>query len=286
MVSRMPALSLIIAARNAAAHLGEALASVATDIDCEILLADGGSTDATLDIAVSDPRVRIVSRSDTGIYDGMNRGISQAAGRAVLLLNSDDRLPPGAVQSALAMIDSTPAAEWVSGTALFGSTMDAAVERRHRGPLTPEGAMFGVPAINARMFRRSFLERLGPIRTDLGLASDREFLLRAAQSGAGGAALGQSLYFYRTHAGSRTISGDAAGYARVYSAEQALAQGLCSDPRVDGETRRLANYSAAVTAAKRRLRDMGSGAALPHGAAAVIAGAALFVRWRGRLSGY
>jgi glycosyltransferase involved in cell wall biosynthesis len=282
----MPALSLIIAARNAAAHLGEALASVALDIDCEILLADGGSTDATLDIAAGDPRVRIVSMSDMGIYDGMNRGIAQAAGQAVLLLNSDDMLPPGAAQSALAMLDATPEANWVSGTALFGSNIDAAEERRHYGPLTSEGAMFGVPAINARMFRRSFLERLGPIRTDLGLASDREFLLRTIQSGAHGAALGQPLYFYRIHAGSRTISGDAAGFARVYSAEEALAHGLRSDPRVGGETRRLATYGAALAAAKRWVRGMGHSAALPHGAKAAIAGAALYVRWRGRLSGY
>ncbi|MCW7546059.1 glycosyltransferase [Aurantimonas litoralis] len=280
-------MSIVIAARNAERFLGDAVASVEPGLDCEILLADGGSTDATLTIAARDPRLRIVSRSDGGIYDGMNRGIAAATGDAVLLLNSDDLLPPGAVEAALLRLRADTSAGWVSGTALFGEELASAVERTHRSPLSAEGALFGVPAINARLFRRDLLHGIGPIRTDLGLASDREFLARVARSGRRGLALGTPLYFYRVHEGSRTISGDRSSFARVHRAEEMLSEGLLTSNE-DTELQRLAAASGTVASLKRGLR--GRDVSVVMGAlsrpAQITRGARLSLRWRGQLSGY
>ncbi len=281
-----------MATRNSERFLPDALASVArslgdTGAGAEILVSDGRSDDATVAIASAWPGVRIVSREDSGIYDAMNRAIAAASGTYCLILNSDDLLLDGALGRAIALLNAHPSADFASAPALFGTGIADATARGHYGPLSAEGAMFGIPAINARLFRRAFLQATGPIRTDLGLAADREFLVRIALAGAGGVAIDEPLYLYRVHAGSQTISSDRAGYARVYGAEAMLAERLAGHP--DRDVAALARAAAAIAWVKRRLRRIGTdepAAAAWPALRDVWSGLLLARRWRGRLSGY
>ena len=254
----------------------------------EILVADGGSTDDTLAVAAADPRVRIVSRRDAGIYDGMNQALAAVTGDLVVILNSDDMLLPGAVGEALAAMAHHQSAGWLSAPTLFGPKLEGATLRHHRSILSNEGAMFGIPAINGRIFKRELLGRVGPIRTDLGLAADREFMVRIAGSGLSGLAFEKPFYFYRVHENSHTISGDSAGRRRVYQAEVQLAQTLLADPAIDRDMRRLARASGALARMKLRLARAPAGASVPAMRALpdLVRGLWLARRWRGRLSGY
>lgn len=60
----------------------------------EHLIVDGGSDDGTLEFLQQYNNVchniRILSKSDSGIYEAMNRGIALARGKYVIFLNSDD----------------------------------------------------------------------------------------------------------------------------------------------------------------------------------------------------
>ena len=59
----------------------------------EYWIMDGGSTDGTLSIIreyASDERLHLVSEKDEGIYDAMNKGIKQAKGQLIGIINSDD----------------------------------------------------------------------------------------------------------------------------------------------------------------------------------------------------
>lgn len=58
----------------------------------EHIIIDGGSTDGTLAIIEKnrDKVLKIISESDNGIYDAMNKGIRLATGNIVAILNSDD----------------------------------------------------------------------------------------------------------------------------------------------------------------------------------------------------
>jgi len=61
--------------------------------DAELLVVDGASRDDTVAVVsgYGDPRVRVVSERDKGIFDAMNKGLRLFDGDALGFLNSDDR---------------------------------------------------------------------------------------------------------------------------------------------------------------------------------------------------
>lgn len=68
----------------------------------EYIIVDGNSNDDTMKIIrqyepLFEGRMRIVSESDEGIYDAMNKGIRLATGDLINLLNSDDTFEPDAL---------------------------------------------------------------------------------------------------------------------------------------------------------------------------------------------
>lgn len=56
----------------------------------EIIVKDGGSQDGSIEKLPNDPRIRVVSRKDTGIYDAMNQGIEEARGDYLIFMNCGD----------------------------------------------------------------------------------------------------------------------------------------------------------------------------------------------------
>lgn len=281
-----------MAVRNAAALLPDALASIPPSMgrsgaSYEIVVADGASDDDTVAIASQAPHARLVSRSDGGLYDGMNRAIAAATGATVLLLNGDDELLPGGIAAALDALEREPSKAFASGLALFGAQRQGATLRRYSGPLSPEGIIFGVPAINARVFRRAVLERAGPLRTDLGLAADREYLLRLVQRNEKGAAVEQPIYFYRSHEGSKTLVVTREGAQRVYRANAQFAAHLVESSSASERVRSLARAELAVDRLKLRLTGAdGSDSRSPDtGIFDLLQGIRQAVRWRGVLSG-
>jgi len=61
----------------------------------EHLIVDGGSTDGTMELLRKYEVcgwIKLVSKPDTSVYEGMNNGLTNACGDYVLFLNSDDYL--------------------------------------------------------------------------------------------------------------------------------------------------------------------------------------------------
>jgi glycosyltransferase involved in cell wall biosynthesis len=84
---------------NAAAFIAEAVESVlAQEFDSwELLIADDGSTDRTLDVAqaFSDPRIQVLPGLHTGLpAAARNRALGMARGEFVALLDADDAWHP------------------------------------------------------------------------------------------------------------------------------------------------------------------------------------------------
>lgn len=88
--------SIIIPTYNSEATLNAALQSInnQTYRNFEVLIIDGKSSDRTLDIAASFNNkinsLRVISETDKGIYDAMNKGINLAKGEFLYFLGSDD----------------------------------------------------------------------------------------------------------------------------------------------------------------------------------------------------
>lgn len=295
-VTNEPAVTIAMAARNAERFIEEALASVAPalhTVPYEIVLADGGSTDATRTLAARYPAVRVVSNSDSGIYDGMNRAIAAARGGLLLLLNSDDCLEPGAVARMVALLERNPDAAFASANIVTGPDRATAASRRNTAPLSADGILFGVPAINARLFRVSWLKRAQSFRCDAGLGADRDLLLRLHALGARGVGLSEPAYFYRSHEASATLAGGAQGRLRVYRSDIDLVRAILDTPGLQAAVRGSALRAFAALALLKLKRSGHPEAAhdalpaLPRLTLADTARGILMNRiWRTKLSGY
>ena len=91
-----PLVSVITATYNAGEDLEKCIESVLKQDyeQVELIVIDGGSTDATLDIIRKyDQRIEYwISEKDQGVYDALNKGIDVAHGDWLFFLGADDYL--------------------------------------------------------------------------------------------------------------------------------------------------------------------------------------------------
>jgi glycosyltransferase involved in cell wall biosynthesis len=85
-------LTVIIPCKNERAHLAACITSV-RDVATEIIVADSGSTDGSLEIARA-LRCRVIERDYRTYGDFLNWAIPQATNSWVLVLDSDERITP------------------------------------------------------------------------------------------------------------------------------------------------------------------------------------------------
>jgi glycosyltransferase involved in cell wall biosynthesis len=106
--------SVVMPAKNAAAHLGEAIESVigqGAEVG-ELIIVDDGSTDDTSAIvrAFKDERIRLIKSERIGVSAARNTGAQAATGAWLMFLDSDDRLREGAIAALLKGAASVPVA--------------------------------------------------------------------------------------------------------------------------------------------------------------------------------
>lgn len=93
-------ITVVVPAYNAEGTIDETLRSVRTQTwrNIEILVVDDGSRDATPKIvrrhAAEDPRVRLLSQANAGVAAARNRGIREARGKYVAVIDADDLWQP------------------------------------------------------------------------------------------------------------------------------------------------------------------------------------------------
>ncbi len=90
-----PLFSIITVTYNAETTVERTLRSVVSQ-SCRLyehIIVDGLSSDRTLSIVeeVGAPNLRVISQKDSGIYDAMNTGISEAQGDYLIFLNAGDK---------------------------------------------------------------------------------------------------------------------------------------------------------------------------------------------------
>jgi glycosyltransferase involved in cell wall biosynthesis len=176
-------ISVVTPAYNSASQIGELIASLVaqTDRDFEWVVADGGSTDATLELVRgADLAAVISSQPDFGIYDGLNRGLKLASGTYYIVAGTDDVFTPDAIAKFRAAIVES-GAEIVVATAVHAH--GRAYVKRGPSWLVGEKAFIANHSL-ATAFRRSLHERFGWYSRKFPIAADSLFVLKSCKGGA------------------------------------------------------------------------------------------------------
>ncbi len=107
-----PSITVVIPLYNKEREIEGTLRSVLaqTPLPDEILVVDDGSTDRSAEVVrgVASPRVRLITQSNAGVSAARNRGIAEARGEYIALLDADDQWEPGFLAEIEAMIDEFP----------------------------------------------------------------------------------------------------------------------------------------------------------------------------------
>ncbi|MBP5394140.1 MAG: glycosyltransferase [Bacteroidaceae bacterium] len=149
----------------------------------EYIVVDGLSTDGTLDI-VDKYRSQIdivISEKDKGISDAFNKGIRQAGGDLIVLINSDDILLEGAL--------SKVAQEWtpevdVLATNVIMKDAETGFECREKPSTTfPLMPFFRHVAHQGAYISRECYDKYGLYDTNIRWPMDLEFLMRVYTKG-------------------------------------------------------------------------------------------------------
>lgn len=199
---------------NGARYVGEAIESVLMQgySNMEHIVADGGSTDGTLEILGRYSHLKILSSPDRGMYDALNRALAVAEGELIGILNSDDCYADEVFSTVNEAFRDESVMALAGEAVTFRDTVNddqIAMER-----LTPTGidllfqSTLGNPSINAWFFRRSVFAKIGRFDATYRVAGDREFMLRFAFSGLRYAETEKLVCRYRMHPESMTFGGN------------------------------------------------------------------------------
>ncbi|MCU0522546.1 MAG: glycosyltransferase [Anaerolineae bacterium] len=116
-----PDISVITPSLNMLPYLQRCSASVADQegVSVEHIIVDGASTDGTSDwLTTKGNLVSIVGR-DSGMYEAVNRGLSDARGGILAYLNCDEQYLPGALRAVKSVFDADTDVHMVFGDSLI-----------------------------------------------------------------------------------------------------------------------------------------------------------------------
>ena len=261
-----PVISVIVFARNAGATIGRALESVCTPRSevAEVLVLDGGSTDATLEV-VDKYRAAIAylrSHPDSGPTEAINEGAEHARGEVICLLPADDWLQAGALPFVAQQfaedrdLDVLTCGARIVRTDATG-TADIWAEYRDQAHLGfTLSNILRNPLTCARFIRKRVYDKLGGMDNSWTFP-DKEFLVRAYLSRVRSKTHGRLVYNFRRHSGSTTNSGRPETTIRMLEHNIRLSRHYLATPGLSSEDRKaLLRLHAGSSARLALMRGM------------------------------
>lgn len=188
----MPRVSVIIPTYNRAEYIADAIRSVQaqTYTDYEIIVADDGSTDNTVEIVAQFPDVRFVPLTHQGTPAATrNRSVPYAKGDLIAFLDSDDLFLPEKLQRQVTILVANPACAVVYSDAFcFDQDPSQPVRNLLAGLETPSGWVFAhllernFVTVSCTLVKKTVFEEMGGFDEDpkLLVCEDYDLWLRIA----------------------------------------------------------------------------------------------------------
>jgi glycosyltransferase len=176
--------SIITPAYNSAKTIADTVDSVArqTYNQVEHIIVDGASQDETLMIVRKrSKRATIISEPDDGIYDAMNKGVSQATGEIIGVLNSDDFYKNNDVIASVVEMFRTTGCEALYGNLVYvdNAHPDRVVRTWDAGAFEMGKFINGwMPPHPTFFVKRECYTKYGVYDTELRSSADYELMLR------------------------------------------------------------------------------------------------------------
>lgn len=147
-------LSVLIPNFNYGRYIGSTISSVLDQApaDVEIVVSDNASTDTSVEVVrgFRDPRVRLsINPCNVGFCPNLERAASMATGRRMLLLSSDDRMKPGALDAyrrlSSALGEAADRAIWGASTTIIDS------DGKPTGEMPPDSKLWRDAPVDAEL---------------------------------------------------------------------------------------------------------------------------------------
>jgi glycosyltransferase involved in cell wall biosynthesis len=176
-------ISVVTPCRNAVATIGSLARSLRdqSDQDFEWVVADGASTDGTVEVLRASGAVFVLSaQEDFGIYDALNRAIRLAKGHYYIVAGADDVFHVDAIENFRRAILASSADIVVAGAA---HSAGRAYVKSGPSWVVGEKAYIANHSL-ATAFRASLHDRFGLYSHRFPIAADSLFVLRSVIGGA------------------------------------------------------------------------------------------------------
>jgi len=167
-----PAVSVVMAIRNAERYLTSALDSILAQTfqEFEIIVVDGASTDESLRIAKSYPAVTCISQIGTGFANAWSQGIEVARAPLVSFLDGDDVWAPEKLALQVGYLKDHPNKGYVFGRVEFFTSPGEVLPPGFKPSLMNGSHLAYMPGTS--MFRRSVFDLIGLFESRWQIVSD------------------------------------------------------------------------------------------------------------------
>ncbi|MFF5210846.1 CDP-glycerol glycerophosphotransferase family protein [Streptosporangium sp. NPDC000396] len=214
----MSLVSIVVPIYDVEPYLEACLASLAAQTwrDIEVVMVDDGSPDSSAEIAAAfaerDGRFRLIRQENAGLGTARNTGIRSATGEFLAFLDSDDMLPPTAIETMLcSLLESgsdlaTGNVLRFSGQGVRQSSMHKAIftHSTQRTHVTRNDILLKDRLVTNKLWRRSFWDKHGlsfpegVLWEDIAVALPAHFLAESVD------VLSTPVYLWREREGEST----------------------------------------------------------------------------------
>jgi glycosyltransferase involved in cell wall biosynthesis len=177
--------SIITVVLNNRLFIKDAIESVINQqhVNLEYIVIDGGSTDGSIDIINSYKNNinTIISESDDGIYDAMNKGLKLATGDIIGFLNADDFYANTTVLHQVVNSFASNSIEALYADLDYVSSMnkDKVIRKWRSGAYNKHKFTLGwMPPHPTFFVKKSVYQNFGGFNQKLRMAADYEIMLR------------------------------------------------------------------------------------------------------------